>query len=330
MTNDAKSYENDSLASEIDDMLSDYTPSEQSTKDDEEGSSDETETETEEEEDEGSEEEEEDSSDEAEAEATEDELDESEDSEEADEVGDEEGAGEDEDDKSEDNDDDDSMSREALYDELNRLAAGQLDLGEQSEGGDADKAEAGSSASEGSVGEESRGGDSSGANDSELDVFGDELDFDDVITKPEAFTKVMGRLANQTQQLTYQNVMRSMVGMVAQQVAQQLSLKDMADKFWAENEDLKPVQKYVGAVASAYQSKHPNKEIGVVFEETAKIVREKLGIKKGGGGNPLKKSGQRKRRSSPALVKGRSRRAKTQKTKPTKLQSQIDELIDEL
>ena len=288
---------------EIDSMISEYLPREGS---DEETETEETDTE-EEETDEGSEEGEAEQEEEKEEEESESESDEDEDTEDDEEQEEEEG--EEEDGKTPD-----------LTGVLNEMSSGQLtiddediDTGEQQE--EQQQAQQPPAAS--------------------LENFNpmEGVDFDDVMSSPEKFGVFLKGFAEQVYNAALESSARSTLNIVGYQVNQQLALKELTTQFYEDNQDLSAVRPFVGKVAEIIQSKNPKMPVGDVLEKTAKVVRQKLGLKKpkGGDGSATENGPRKKRGQKPKI--GKSKRSKTpNRTKaggpePSKLENEIDDLL---
>lgn len=303
------------LSSEISDLLSDYVPPEETDEEtedeldeqtsDETGGSDKDETSEDEEEDSASEE------DSETEETAEEQSGESEDEEDDLETETE--------DSSESDEGDDQDDKQRLIDTLNSVAAGKLELGEGFDEPETERSD--------KTSEEKNERPDNLDQDVDLDQQQQSLpDFDEVVSKPEAFQRAVETVVRPLIQQIYQDVMQNVVQSVGYQVQQQLSLKQLTDQFWADNEDLTSVKPYVAMVASTIQSKKPDKPIDEIFADTAKIVRAKLGLKSKGGDGTIKT----RKRTKPALVKSTkaSRNVPKKGKKLSKEQQQIVDLVD--
>lgn len=302
------------FAKEIDEMLDGYIPP-QEDESDESDLNDETneskETDDSEEEDEGSEEVEED---EEETEEEDNEEEESDDvDEESEDSDDEEGKTE-----SEEDEEEGVIPTEALVSQINELSTGMLNIDDDIGG---EPIEEGKRKPDKTEDADSGKSDDTGDPADPLASF----DFDEVVSKPEVFTKVLQETGNLVRQQVNQQVLQNIVPVIAQQVQQQLQLQEMTRRFFEENEDLEAVRPYVAAVASAVQTKKPDMTLDKVFEKTAEITRKKLGLK--GGVKSKKKPAAKKK---PALVNKGSKARSGTKTKKTqsKIEKEISELID--
>ena len=154
----------------------------------------------------------------------------------------------------------------------------------------------------------------------------DGVDFDDVVSKPEVFRQVLDRVGERMQQTIEAKVLEAVTQIAGYQVQQQMALQNLTNKFWEANQDLEPVRPYVAKIATTIQSQRPDLPLQKIFEKTAEVARKKLGLTKikGGGGSPIST-----RRSKPALVKsgGRTRSTKVA-PKLSKQQQEIADLIN--
>ena len=213
---------------------------------------------------------------------------------------------EEEDETSDDEDDEESNP---LFDQLNALASGQIDI---------DDEEVSKSPEQPAEQPEEQSSDP-------FDLLGG-LDFDEVVSKPEVFKQVLERAGEHMRETIQSQVVQAVTQIAGYQVQQQMALQNLTNNFWKENQDLEPVRPYVAKIASTIQSKRPDMPLQKIFEKTAEVARKNLGLKKpkGGGGSPNPKRGNR-----PALVKtsGGVRKTKTA-PKITGVQKQIADLID--
>ena len=302
------------LANEIGDMLSDYIPPEE-TEETDEIESEETSEEVEDVETE-TEQEEEDSEEKEQEESSEEESEESEETEDAE-------ADEETEAEAETEDESDDDGRGALIEELNSVAAGKLDLGEDFDESVAEKENVGKDETfAGNGDQDNRERESSEQQQSQID-------FDDVVSKPEVFQQAVSNIVGQIVEQKTQEILQNVTNIVGYQVQQQLSLKSLTDKFWQENDDLAEVKPYVAMVASTIQSKKPDMPIDQIFEKTSEIVRAKLRIKKSGGDGTSQTQTRRTKSKKPALVNStRASRSTQTKPKQSKLEKDISDLID--
>lgn len=113
-----------------------------------------------------------------------------------------------------------------------------------------------------------------------MDFVGDE-DLDEILSDKEKFNALMSKAVQMAITNSGETFLKSLPSIVQTQVATQTTLRSQVDAFYNENTDLQPVKKVVGSVANEVAALHPDWELGQIFEETAKKVREMLGLKKG-------------------------------------------------
>ena len=158
-----------------------------------------------------------------------------------------------------------------------------------------------------------------------LDKIMEGYEFDDVVSDPEIFLKVLGNAIQLGNSQTIETVYRNIPGIVNAQVTSQSSLNSAIKDFYTDNPDLEPVRAYVGKVANELAAKNPDWNVAKLFEETAITTRTALKLRaKVVTPNVVKPKG------SPALVRKPSKAgARGQTTvKRSKLQSEIDDLIN--
>jgi hypothetical protein len=153
----------------------------------------------------------------------------------------------------------------------------------------------------------------------ELVILEEDIDFDDVMNDRETFVNTMRSILGRYRQVLAQDFARGIPGVVAQQVQQVTTLRSAVDQFYVENEDLLPIRKTVGAVANQVVAEHPDWQLPQIFEESAKRTRKLMKL------NPKKKT---KKVVTPSFAKKGKKSSRKPKPKVSKLQREIDDVID--
>jgi len=97
-----------------------------------------------------------------------------------------------------------------------------------------------------------------------------------------------------------------------------LALKEASDKFYTDNEDLKPFKKVVSTVMEEAMAKNPDKPYADIMDDVAVETRERL---------ELVKKAEKKGNPSPKLPKAKGQnKGNRQKPKATALESEIDQM----
>lgn len=96
------------------------------------------------------------------------------------------------------------------------------------------------------------------------------------LTDKASFAKVLNEAIAYGQQAQVQQI----VPLMNKMVQQQLSINQMVNDFYSDNVDLKPYRQFVGFVANQVQSSHPDWDMPKIFQETEKIARDKLRLKR--------------------------------------------------
>ena len=124
-------------------------------------------------------------------------------------------------------------------------------------------------------------------------------------------------------EMVAQEFMASIPQIVQNQVNQTTALQRSVDDFYSKNEDLLEVRPTVGAVASQVQARHPDWDINRVMVESAKTTRKLLRM-------PSPSVAKRSKVVRPSFAKqGGTQQRNKPKQKLSKLQSQIDELLED-
>jgi hypothetical protein len=155
----------------------------------------------------------------------------------------------------------------------------------------------------------------------EFSILGD-ADLDDILDSPDAFNRVMGTAFENFGNVMMKKFLMSIPKVVMQQVRHQSVVQKAVNAFYEENDDLLPYRKLVGATVNEVVSENPDWKMDKVFEESAIRSRKALGLRKG-----AQKVVRKKKKPSFAKPKGKSDKSGVKK-KPSKLQTDIDNLID--
>jgi len=106
-----------------------------------------------------------------------------------------------------------------------------------------------------------------------LDLIGDE-DVNELVSDKDKLNALLARVVQEAQSRGGDTVQ-----LVTEQINKVMALKQIADDFYKENPELRPVEKMVGQVAREIYTADNTKSVEVVFAEAGKQVREVLGIK---------------------------------------------------
>ena len=120
----------------------------------------------------------------------------------------------------------------------------------------------------------------------EEDFIGD-IDLDEVSRDPKAFNELMNKIRKSGIEYTraevkkaVENVIRSIPDIVKNNVALTATLKEVNERFYNDNEDLKPWKKTVAAVFEEKAAENPDKSYNDLLPEVATETRKRLGLKK--------------------------------------------------
>lgn len=118
------------------------------------------------------------------------------------------------------------------------------------------------------------------------DFLGD-LDLDEVSRDPKLFNQLLNKLRKSNIEASraevrqaVESVVRSIPDIVKNNVALTATLKEVNEKFYKENEDLKPWKKVVAAVFEERFAENPNKTYNELLPEVAVEARKRLGLQK--------------------------------------------------
>jgi len=117
----------------------------------------------------------------------------------------------------------------------------------------------------------------------EQDFIG-ELDIEELIRDPKEFNKLLNTLyqkaVTDTRKVLGEGVLRSIPDIVKTNIAVMSNLKKASDKFYEDNEDLKPFKKVVGAVFEDLSSQSPEKKFDELLADVGDEVRKRLDLQK--------------------------------------------------
>ena len=111
-----------------------------------------------------------------------------------------------------------------------------------------------------------------------VDIFAGQ-DFDDVLSDKEKFIGMLARYGQVVMQETYRTIASTLPNVVNEQVNYQARTKQMADEFYAANEDLAAVRPTVSAVMQTVISENPGKGMDEILTLTATKTRQILGLR---------------------------------------------------
>jgi hypothetical protein len=125
-----------------------------------------------------------------------------------------------------------------------------------------------------------------------------------------------------------EDTLRDIPSIVQKTTSRQLSLQDKVRNFYQENPDLSGNKDFVGFIASELESKNPDKDIDWIFNESAKVARERLGIREEAEETEKNRRNNSNNGNKPAFArKPRGDRGQEQDNR-TDTQKEIDAVID--
>lgn len=161
------------------------------------------------------------------------------------------------------------------------------------------------------------------------DFIGD-LDLDELLSDKGVLNKLLNTVyskgVNDSNKLAIEKLLNSVPDIVKQNLDSIVTMKEMSDKFYKENENLVPFKKVVAAVFEDIASANPDKKYSELMNLVAPEARKRLGLpnqavndEKGNGdgkGKPPRLHG----------AKNNQRQTLSQKTNPSALESEISEM----
>jgi len=114
-----------------------------------------------------------------------------------------------------------------------------------------------------------------------------DMDLDEVTREPSAFNKLLNTIYKKAVETVRGEVRKSkeelvqtVPGMVKKDLEVQQTLKELSEKFYSNNKDLKPFSKVVGVVFEELASQNPNEKYSVILEKVGEETRKRLELKK--------------------------------------------------
>lgn len=114
-----------------------------------------------------------------------------------------------------------------------------------------------------------------------------DVDLDEVTREPSAFNKLLNTIYKKAVETvrgearkSKEEIIQTVPGMVKKDLEVQQSLKEMSDKFYSNNKDLKPFSKVVGVVFEELASQNPNEKYSALLEKVGDETRKRLELKK--------------------------------------------------
>ena len=162
------------------------------------------------------------------------------------------------------------------------------------------------------------------------DFIGD-LELDDLIRDPKEFNKLLNTIyqkaVTDTRKVLGEGVLRSIPDIVKSNISTMTMLKEASEKFYNDNEDLKPFKKVVAAVFEDISSQNPDKRFDEILNSVGDEVRKRLDLKK----TAVKGSVAAEERS-PRLPRNKGRSGGPNDTKPdtSPLQNDIAKMNETL
>ena len=148
-----------------------------------------------------------------------------------------------------------------------------------------------------------------------------DLDIDDVAAEPETFNQVMNSVLKHATTIATQQVLRSIPNVVYQQVNYVTQIQRVAEAWWKENEDLKPVTNLVTQAIDKEAAENPGKSFEEIFNEAGKKIRKTLGLAK----KVVEKDGVD---DNPSILPTKTTSRKQRATAKSKLQRDLDDMLD--
>ena len=110
------------------------------------------------------------------------------------------------------------------------------------------------------------------------------LDMDELTRDPKEFNKLLNKLyqkaVTDSRRILGESVLRSIPDIVRANLTMMTELQKLSDKFYEDNQDLKPFKKVVAAVFEEVASEHPDKKYNEIVEIVGPEVRKRLDLQK--------------------------------------------------
>jgi hypothetical protein len=129
---------------------------------------------------------------------------------------------------------------------------------------------------------------------------------------------------NKVYQKGIQESLIRVLPIMSSQIQTSLALHTMVQGFYQDNPDLQPYKDVVGFVANRVQAEHPDWDLVKVFQETERISRERLRLKREQEASSPKKA----KPAKPAFVPKKMKSRPTAPPKVSDMQKDMWELLD--
>lgn len=107
-----------------------------------------------------------------------------------------------------------------------------------------------------------------------------EVDLDELTRTPSELNKVLNKIYQKAVSDTRSGIMQTLPDVVKENITIMNELRETSEKFYADNEDLKPFKKVVAVVFEEIASKNPNKNYGDLIKDVGPEVRNRLSLPK--------------------------------------------------
>ena len=114
--------------------------------------------------------------------------------------------------------------------------------------------------------------------DTEALDFLKDMDLEDVYEDPTKFNQILQQVASYSLKQAEQKILANIPEIIQSHLQETLSAKELAEKFYAENEDLQNVRNVVRACAEQVAQENQEWSVEKVLNEAAKRTRKTLGI----------------------------------------------------
>jgi len=148
-----------------------------------------------------------------------------------------------------------------------------------------------------------------------------EIDLDELTRTPSELNKVFNKIYQKAVLDTRSGIMQTLPDVVKENITVMNELRETSERFYAENEDLKPFKKVVATVFEEIASANPNKNYGDLIKDVGPEVRSRLNLPKS---TPNKETPK----SSPPKLPKSGTRAGQPSNEPTvdPLQAELEEM----
>ena len=138
------------------------------------------------------------------------------------------------------------------------------------------------------------------------EFIGEDEDLEDLISEPgklnKVFNKVYQQAVTDTRKTLGEGVLRAIPEIVRANVSAISELQKSSDKFYEENEDLKPFKKVVAAVFEEIASDNPGKSYNELLPDVADEARKRLDLHKKATSTSTRKSPKLPRRKQRTVI----------------------------